>query len=88
MQKDDSRKKMGKVIARAWSDAEYRKRLHSHPHDVLAEAGIAVPKNQKIKVLEDSADTVHVVIPARPSHVTDQQLRNEDVHADLCKIAC
>lgn len=88
MQKDDARKKLGKVIARAWTDAEYRKKLHSNPHEALAEAGISVPKGQKIKVLEDSAETVHVVIPARPSHVTDQQLRSDDVHADLCKIAC
>lgn len=88
MQKDDARKKLGKVIARAWTDAEYRKKLHSHPHDALAEAGITVPTSQKIKVLEDSADTLHVVIPARPAQVTDQQLRSDDVHADLCKIAC
>jgi hypothetical protein len=86
--KEDHRKKMGKVIAKAWTDPEYKKKLHSDPHAALAEAGITVPKSQKIRVLEDSADTVHVVVPARPASVTDQQLRNDEMHADLCKIAC
>lgn len=86
--KEDHRKKMGKVIAKAWTDPEFKKKLQSDPHAALAEAGISVPKTQKIKVLEDSADTVHVVLPARPAHMTDQVLRNDEVHADLCKIAC
>lgn len=86
--KEDHRKKMGKVIAKAWTDPAFKKKLQTDPHAALAEAGITVPRSQKIKVVEDSADTVHVVLPARPASVTDQQLRSDDVHADLCKIAC
>ena len=86
--KDDSRQKMGKVIARAWTDEQYKKRLHSNPHETLAEAGIQVPKTHKIKVLEDTSDTVHVVVPARPGHMTDQQLKDDKVHPDLCKFFC
>jgi hypothetical protein len=85
---DDNRKKIGKVIAKAWTDAEYRKKLHSNPHEALAEVGIQVPKTHKVKVLEDTSDTVHVVVPARPSHITDEQLKNDQVHADLCKFFC
>ena len=85
---DDNRKKIGKVIAKAWTDEQYRKRLNSSPHEVLAEAGIQVPKTHKVKVVEDTADTVHVVLPARPSHMTDAQLKDDKIHPDLCKFFC
>lgn len=85
---DELRKKMGKVIAHAWSDETYRKRLHSHPHAVLTEAGLTVSPSHKIKVFEDTDDTLHFVVPRRPAHLTAEHLTNDRVHADICKISC
>jgi hypothetical protein len=85
---DEGRKNMAKVIARAWTDDTFRKKLHSHPHAALAEAGLKVPAEHKIKVMEDSADTTHVVIPRRPKHLTAEQLSGSQVHADVCKFFC
>jgi hypothetical protein len=85
---DDGRKKMGKVIAHSWADAGYLKRLHANPHQVLAEAGLDVPPHHKVKVLEDTDDTLHFVIPRRPGHLTAEHLTSDRVHADICKISC
>lgn len=85
---DDGRNNVAKVVARAWSDESFRKRLHSNPHEALAEAGLKVPAHHKIKVLEDTADTVHVVIPKRPAHLTAEKLSGSQVHADICKFFC
>ncbi|MEO8451886.1 MAG: NHLP leader peptide family RiPP precursor [Gemmatimonadota bacterium] len=85
---DEGRKNMAKVIARAWTDDSYKKRLHSHPHETLAEAGLKLPEHHKIKVSEDSEDTTHIVIPRRPTNITDGQLSNHQMHADICKFFC
>jgi Nitrile hydratase, alpha chain len=58
---------MSKVIARAWADPAYKARLLEDPHAVLAEAGIDVQAGIKLKVVENTADTWHVVLPAAPS---------------------
>ena len=39
---EDNRKKIGKVIARAWLDKDFHARLMKDPHAVLTEAGIHV----------------------------------------------
>ncbi len=39
---EDNRKKVGKVIARAWLDKDFHARLMKDPHAVLTEAGIHV----------------------------------------------
>ena len=85
---DEGRTKVAKVIARAWGDESYRKRLHSHPHETLAEAGLHVPATHQVKVMEDTDDTIHVVIPKRPAHITTEQLSGSQVHADVCKFFC
>ncbi len=58
---------MAKAIARAWTDADYKAKLLSNPHAALAEAGVAVPAGTTVKVLEDTADTQHLVLPVSPS---------------------
>lgn len=42
----------GKVVAHSWDDKAYRERLVAEPHAVLNEAGLTVPQNIKIDVVE------------------------------------
>ena len=58
---------VAKAIARAWSDAEFKDRLVNDPHAALAEAGVDVGSDITVKVVENTADTVHVVLPVMPS---------------------
>ncbi len=55
-----------KAIARAWSDADYKAKLLSDPHAALVEAGVEVPAGTTIKVVEDTADTRHLVLRVAP----------------------
>ncbi len=59
-----------KVVAKAWSDPEYKARLKADPKAVLAEAGVDVKKGIEIKVHEDTDTTKHVVLPASPAEET------------------
>jgi hypothetical protein len=76
--------KLAQVHARAWHDAEFHARLHSDPKGALKEAGLHVPDHMKVKVVEDTPDTAHFVIPARPKGLSDDDLRSGKVHADIC----
>ena len=64
----------GQVVAQAWSDGSYKQRLLTEPAAVMAERGLTPPTGKQIRIVEDTADTVHVVLPARPSELTDEQL--------------
>ncbi len=57
---------VSKAIARAWTDADYKAKLLSDPHVALAEHGIEVPAGTTVKVVENTADTQHVVLPVAP----------------------
>ena len=43
----------GQVVARAWCDEAFMKRLRSDPRNVLAEHGMEVPEGMEVKVEED-----------------------------------
>ncbi len=59
---------IAKAIARAWNDAGYKAKLLNDPHAALAEAGVEVPAGTTIKVVENTADTQHVVLPVAPGN--------------------
>ncbi len=66
-----------KIFARAWSDAEYKAKLLSDPAAVLSEAGVEVPAGTTIKVVENTADIAHLVLPVEPratGELSDEQL--------------
>ena len=68
-----------KAIARAWTDADYKARLLSDPHAALAEVGVAVPAGTTVKVMADTADTQHLVLPVNPAAAGDGDLSSEEL---------
>ncbi len=64
------------VIDQAMTDPDYREGLKSDPRAALAEKGLNLPQNISIEVIEDTADTVHLVLPAVP---TEGSLSDEDL---------
>ncbi len=57
--------RMGRVHAKAMKDAAFRRSLKRNPRKALTEAGMKVPAGVKIKVHENSASTVHFVLPRK-----------------------
>ncbi|MEM1360808.1 MAG: NHLP leader peptide family RiPP precursor [Pseudomonadota bacterium] len=60
---------IAKVIAHAWSDPDFKAKLLSDPEAALTENGYTTPENKTLKVIEDSDDTVHFVLPKAPSEL-------------------
>jgi hypothetical protein len=70
------------VVARAWCDAGFMKRLLSDPREVLAEHDLEVSPDTEVEVVlgtevkVDDTDTVRrFILPASPSH----ELAEEDL---------
>jgi hypothetical protein len=69
-----------KVIERAWSDAEYKKRLFSDPRGAFIEVtDITPPENLKIFVHENSDTKQHFILPAVVSE--SEELSDADLEA-------
>jgi hypothetical protein len=63
------------LIARVWSDDDFKQRLMVDPRGVLAEFGIEVPEGTDINVVEDTARVRHLVLPPSPANeLTDEDL--------------
>lgn len=70
---------VSKAIAQAWANPEFKKKLVNDPHAALAEHGVQVPEGMSIKVVENTDDTVHLVLPSAPEssgEMASEELEN------------
>jgi hypothetical protein len=66
MNREDFQKAYAKLVARAWSDADFKQDLISDPIRVFEENGIQVPEGADIKVVENCEDLTHFILPVKP----------------------
>lgn len=67
------------IVARAWSDEDFKQRLVDDPNAVLTEEGLPVPQGVNFVVVENEAQRVHLVLPAKPGgDVSVSQLSDSD----------
>ncbi len=59
------------VIARAWSDPDFKAKLLNDPKAAVASYGIDLPAGLNLKIVENTANTFHMVLPATPSQAGD-----------------
>ncbi|TEB09923.1 NHLP leader peptide family RiPP precursor [Pelotomaculum propionicicum] len=69
-------KKLGQIIARAWSDADFKARLLANPAETLQAAGVEVPAGVKVKAVENTNEQFYLVIPQKPDDLSEEQLSN------------
>ncbi len=63
------------LVARAWADEGLKQRLLSDPRAVLLEHGFDVPEGMEIRVLQDTPDVQHLVLPLSPEgELLDEEL--------------
>jgi len=64
---------LGKVIARAWRDPAFKAKLLADPKAVLNEAGVTFPTDVTVRVVEDTAAHVHLVLPPKPTGALSEE---------------
>lgn len=60
-------KQWGLIVARAWADDDFKSRLLSNPRAVMCEHGLEPPAGVEIRVVEDTPEVSHFVLPSSPS---------------------
>ena len=60
-------KKMGQIIAKAWNDESFKKRLLADATTVIKEEGVDVPAGFKVRAVENTDKLIHVIIPVKPT---------------------
>jgi hypothetical protein len=84
----------GQIVARAWCDEAFMKRLRSGPREVLVENGMDVPDGMEVEVVEGEeaavggTDTVRLfTIPASPpDELTDEDLFGAPMAQCFCAV--
>ena len=70
-------KAWAKLIAKAWSDPAFKKRLLKDPIAVFKEQGIEFPKGMECEVTEDTSKVVHLHIPPKPEgNLSETELKD------------
>ena len=69
-------RKVGQLLLKVWQDPTFKRRLVADPRAVLQEEGLPVPAGKAVRVVEDTAETMHLVLPHKPAEgeLTDDQL--------------
>ncbi|MCH9625320.1 MAG: hypothetical protein S4CHLAM123_04910 [Chlamydiales bacterium] len=55
-----------KIVAKAWSDPQFKAQFKENPKQVLATYGIEVPQEIDLEVIEDTEQTHYILLPSKP----------------------
>ena len=87
MEPKEFQKAYGKLVAKAWSDAEFKAELLADPMKVFKENSMEVPAGIEVCIVENTADTMHFILPPEPSdELTDEQLAG--AAGGCCRCGC
>jgi hypothetical protein len=75
----DWTKQWGQLVAQAWADEAFKRRLLADPAAVLKEQGLEAPPGVRVRVLEDTDQVLHLTLPQQPT--------SEISHEDLERVA-
>ena len=76
MNREEQTKKMQQIIAKAWMDEGFKQRLLSEPAEILREEGLETPPGVEIRMVENTDNVFHFVLPAKPAgdEISDDEL--------------
>jgi hypothetical protein len=67
MAKEEKRKEVQKVIAKAWADDAFKQKLLSDPASTLKKEGLELPPGVEVRVVECTDDVYYLVLPPKPA---------------------
>jgi hypothetical protein len=59
------------VIAKALESEDYKQQLLADPAKVLADEGLTIPEGVNVVIHENTADTIHLVLPSERVETID-----------------
>ena len=75
MDKNESQKAYGKLVAKAWSDDDFKAQLLSDPMTVFKENDLIIPEGIEVRMVENTENIRYFILPPEPSEeLTDEEL--------------
>jgi len=71
---NDQSNQYQQLIAKCWADEAFKQRLLDNPAETLKAEGMALPEGVRVQVVENTAQDFTLVIPARPTELSDEEL--------------
>lgn len=72
---NEFQKAYSKLVAKAWSDTEFKAELLADPMKIFKENSMEVPVGMEVRIVEDTADTMHFILPPKQSdELIDEEL--------------
>ncbi|MDO9104404.1 MAG: NHLP leader peptide family RiPP precursor [Methylovulum sp.] len=75
---EEQTQQYSQIVAKCWADAEFKAKLMADPIATLTAEGIAIPEGIELRVLENTATTINLVLPPPP---VEGELSDEDLGA-------
>lgn len=70
----EAQKKWAAIVAKAWINEEFKKKLLTSPKAVLKEHGIPVTPGMTYIIHENKDHATHLVLPSPPSDKTEAEI--------------
>jgi hypothetical protein len=67
MERTDYANLHNKLIAKAWSDPAFKQQLLKNPKAIAAQHGLPTPEGIEIRVVENTPNLVHIILPSKPT---------------------
>jgi hypothetical protein len=71
---EEQNKKISQLIAKCWTDEGFKRKVLTDAAATLKAEGLELPAGVNIKVLENTDKVFHLIIPAKPTELSDQEL--------------
>ena len=71
-----------RLVTRAWNDPAFRQQLLDDPRTALEqELGVELPAQMTIQILEETPDTLYMVLPESPEALSTRELSDTELDA-------
>ena len=73
----DNQKKWAQIVAKAWMDESFKKKLLNDPKGVMKGAGLKFDASQTIRIYEAKKNEFCFVLPAKPEgNLSEEELKS------------
>jgi hypothetical protein len=76
MNQEEQGKKMSQLIAKCWADEGFKQKILADPAATVKAEGVELPAGLPLKAHENTDKVVHLVIPAKPTDLSEEDLAN------------
>ena len=70
---EEFQKKWAKVVAKAWNDPAFKKKLLQDTEATLAHEGLPMPKGMRLEVHENTNKVFHINLPPKPERELSEE---------------